>query len=312
MAMKIIIIFAAAFTVIFSYAAEPITLEEISPHFSTNTPILWQAPMDHLPKNIWTYKIVPRVFSAATISNAVILAGFQDKGFPKPSTNRIIIWADHSEHETMPPYFSVLPDLGQISFTLGDRTPEGKQEIFKTEAVERGWKCLLQLGVDRDQFLKTNAANHGTGGVFLPRIIDGIPVQNEDQGFQLGLGRDGRIFGFYLLWPDLERDQNCQIVSPQELIACIRAFKTPSLPVGGEADYFGRIKNLAKAKKVTITKITPYYGAGVYGQAPINNEPIKIVTPIAELEVVADFGSSHTTFKLLSPMLSAEVARLLK
>lgn len=310
--MKIIITLAAIFAVMFSSAAEQITIEEISPHFSTNTPIFWQAPMDHLPKNIWTYKIVPRVFSATTISNAIVLAGFRDKGFPKPSTNRIIIWADHSEYETMPPYFSVLPDVGQISFTLGNRTPEGKPEISKTEAIERAWKCLFQLGVDRDQFLKTNAASYGTVGIFLPRIIDGIQVQNEDQGFQVRLGKERKILGFHLLWPNLEREQNYNIASPQEIIACVRAFKTPSPLDGEEVDYFGRIKNLAKAKKLTITKITPYYGEGVYGRAPTNNEPIKIVTPIAELEVVADFGGSNTTVKLLSPILSAEVARLLK
>jgi hypothetical protein len=112
--------------------------------------------------------------------------------------------------------------------------------------------------------------------------------------------------------PNLEREQKSPTASAQQIIACIRAFKTPSLPNGEEFDYFERIKNLAKATKLTITKITPYYGEGVYGETPTNNEPSRFVTPIAELEAVADFGNSNTTVRLLSPIISSEVNRLLK
>ena len=113
------------------------------------------------------------------------------------------------------------------------------------------------------------------------------------------------------MFPNLERIKQSQVASPQQIIACIRAFKTPSLPNGDETDYFGRIKNLAKVKKLTITKITPFYGEGIYGEAPTNGEPQKNVVPIAELEAVADFGNSNTTVRLLSPIISSEVNRLL-
>src|SRR5208283_545745 len=110
-----------------------------------------------------------------------------------------------------------------------------------------------------------------------------------------------------LTLPNLEREQESPTASAQQIIACIRALKTPSPPNGEESDYFGRIKNLAKAKKLTITKITPVYGEGVFGEVPTNNEPAKIVTPIAQLEAVADFGNSNATVRLFSPILSSEV-----
>ena len=43
-----------------------------------------------------------------------------------------------------------------------------------------------------------------------------------------------------------------------------------------------------------------------------DNEPSRFVTPIAELEVIADFGNSNATVRLLSPIISSEVSRLLK
>jgi hypothetical protein len=74
----LIVTFSTAFSSFARYA-----LEDISPHFSTNAEILWQAPTNHLPKSFWIYKILPRVFSATTISNAIVLASFQSKGFPQ-------------------------------------------------------------------------------------------------------------------------------------------------------------------------------------------------------------------------------------
>jgi hypothetical protein len=307
-------VFAPILAIIFSFRAAALTLEDISPHLSTNAQIIWQAPTNHLPKSFWIYKKLPRIFSATTISNAIVLASFQDKGFPKPSANRIFIWADSTEGEPRPPYFRITPENGEMSYSLGDRAPDSPQEIFKDEAaVERAWDRLAQLGIDRSQLVKTNVASYGVYGVFLPRQIDGIQVYDESEGFSFQqFGSHGKIRCFSLVVPNLEREQKSPTASAQQIIACIRAFKTPSLPNGEEFDYFERIKNLAKATKLTITKITPYYGEGVYGETPTNNEPSRFVTPIAELEAVADFGNSNTTVRLLSPIISSEVNRLLK
>jgi hypothetical protein len=65
--------------VISSFAAAP-TLEDLSPHLSTNAQIIWKAPTNNLPKSFCIYKKLPRVFSAAVISNALMLASFQSKG----------------------------------------------------------------------------------------------------------------------------------------------------------------------------------------------------------------------------------------
>ncbi|MGB7747563.1 MAG: hypothetical protein WBN75_09780 [Verrucomicrobiia bacterium] len=308
-------VFAPILAIIFSFRAVALTsLEDISPHLSTNAQIIWQAPTNHLPKSIWIYKKLPRVFSVTTISNAIVLASFRDKGFPKPSTNRVVIWDNRTEGEPQPPYFEITPENGEMSYSLGDRAPDSPQEIFKDEAaVDRAWERLAQLGIDRSQLVKTNVASYGVYGVFFPRQIDGIQFYDESEGFSFQqYGSHGKIRNFSVTLPNLQREQNSPTASAQQIIACIRAFKTPSPPNGEEPDYFGRIKNLAKATKLTITKITPYYGEGIYGETPTNNEPSRFVSPIAELEAVADFGNSNTTVRLLSPIISSDVKRLLK
>ncbi len=311
--MKTFVFLTAILVTAVSSQAAPVALENISPHLSTNAQIIWKAPTNNLPKSFWIYKILPRAFSEATISNAVILASFQDKGFPKPSTNQIVIWADNTEGEPQPPYLRIVPDLGEISYSLGDRAPDSTQQVFKNQAaVERAWDCLAQLGIDRSQFVKTNVASYGEWGVSFPRQIDGIQFYDDSEGFSFQqFGSRGKIRYFRLALPNLEHEQNSPTASAQQIIACIRAFKTPSPPNGEEYGYFGRIKNLAKATKLTITKITPYYGEGVFGEVPTNDVPCKFVTPLAELEATADFGNSNATVRLLSPILSSEVYRLL-
>jgi hypothetical protein len=311
--VKTYLFFAAVLMTSLPCYAAPLTLEDVSLHLSTNAQIVWKAPTNQLPGKLWVYKKSPRVFSAATISNAIILASFQNKGFPQPSTNRIVIWADSMEGEPQPPYFEITPERGEMSYRLGDRAPDSPQEISKDEAaVKRAWDCLFQLGIDRSQIAKTNAASYGTGGVFFPREIDGIEFYDESEGFQIQYGSQGRVISFSLALPNLEREQNSQSASPDQIISCIRAHKTPVAPNDDESDYFDRVKNLAKATKFTITKITPYYGEGVFGKVPTNNEPSKFVTPVAKIEAIADFGSSNTQVRLFSPILSSEVNRLLE
>jgi hypothetical protein len=308
--VKTFAILAAILASAFSSSAAPVNVEELWSHLFTNGPIVWQASTN-LPKGFWVYKKLPRVFSATTISNAISLASFQDKGFPKPSTNQTTIWGDHFEGEPQPPCFLILPDMGQMSFTLGDRRPDSLEGTATNQAaVERAWKCLAQLGLDRSQFVKTNDTSSGGYGVFIPRQIDGIQVYGGAEGFQIWFDKQ-RVLQFCLIFPKLERDNQSQVASPQEIIHCIRAHKAIVLPNPDEEDYFARLKKLANAKRLTITKITPYYGEGVFGEVPTNDVPCKYATPFAELVGFAEFGNSNAPVRLLSPIIVSEVNRLL-
>jgi hypothetical protein len=288
------------------------SVEDFSLHFSTNTPITWKAPTNHLPKRFWTYKRCPQVFSAAAISNGIVLAGFEEKGFPRPSTNHIVMWADHMEGEPRPPNFAIFPEWGQMSYDLGDRASGSPLDMARDDAaVKRALKCVSQLGVDLKELVRTNAAGSGTGGVFLPRQIDGIQFFDGTEGFQIMFGKDGKIRGFSLQWPALQRDESSVVASPQETIRCIRAYKTLLVPADEEGNYLLQVKDVARARRLTITQVTPYYGEGVFGEEPRENEPSRHVRPIAILGAKADFGTNAAFVRLYAPILASDVRRLL-
>ena len=82
------------------------------------------------------------------------------------------------------------------------------------------------------------------------------------------------------------------------------------MPDDDEPNYFPRLEMLARAKTFTITKITPVYGDSVFGQVPTNNLSAQFITPFAELEAEANFGTNKRTVRLVSPIVLSEFNRL--
>jgi len=327
---------AVILTTAFCALADTSSLERFSPHFSTNTPILWTAPTNHLPKEIWIYqRLGPRIFPAAVISNAMVLASLQDKGIPKPSTNDFFIGDEKPANYpgTIFTIFSILPGHASVSYTMPNPVRGSDKNIPGDETiVAQARKYALQLGLDPKDLLQKplifktcdsdengrDVTNHICArSVFLSRQLDGICFwgngnDGPNEGFWIEFGSHGKIRSFSLNWPDLKRDESQPTASPQQIIACIRAHKIIIIPNDDEEGYFERIKALANAKKFAITKITLYYSEGVFGEMPANDEPSKYVPPMAELEAVADFGNSNLTVRLLSPVLSSDVNRVLR
>jgi hypothetical protein len=329
--MKAFAFFTAIFATTFSsFADSTNSLENFAPHFPTNTEILWQAPTNRLPKSFRIYKrLPPRPFSASVISNAVILASLQDKGFPKPSTNAFFIWSAPNPCGMGFSIFSIQPASTTISFSSPNQSLSTNNIPDDETVTKRAFECATRFGLDQAHLIPKNvySASNAAGceetltngicarGILLSRKMDGVSFFGDGNdgldGFSIEFGSRGQIRSFSLVWPNLEPAQKSLTASPKEIIRCIREHKVMVLP-DDEPNYFWRIKMLAKARTFTITKITPYYGEGVFGEVPTNDVPPEFVTPFAELEAVADFGNSNATVRLLSPIISSEVNRLLK
>ena len=289
------------------------TLEDISPHFSTNAANRMASTDESVCRKVFGFtKSCRKLFLQRPFPTQSFWLHFRIKGFQNLQQTESSFGLTVPMVKCSRPILQFCRIWDKCPLQLGDRRPDSPGGIATNQAaVDRAWNCLAQLGLDRSQFVKTNDVSSGGYGVFIPRQIDGIQVYGGLEGFQIQFNKQ-KVLQFCLLLPNLERDQESKVASPQQIIACIRAFKTPSPPNGDEPNYFGRIKGLAKAKKITITKITPYYGEGIYGEAPTNGELPTIVTPIAELEAVANLGNSNATVRLLSPILSTEAIRLLE
>ncbi len=326
------LIAAISATALSSFADVTDSLENFSPHFTTNTQIIWQAPTNHVPKSFWIYKrLTPRPFSVSVISNAVILASLQDKGFPKPSTNDFFISTFPCPECTGFTIFSIQPASTTISFFSTNQNLSTNNIPDAKTVTKRAFEYAARFGLNQNYLIPQNVytASNASGreetltngicgrGIFLARQLDGIAFFSADnegvgaEGFSVEFGSRGQIRSFSLVWPNLERDKDNPTASPQQIINYIRAQKTIVLPNAGEETYFQRIKTLANAKTFTIAKITPYYSEGSFGEVPTNDAPPEFVTPLVELEAVADFGNSNATVRLLSPIISSEVSRLL-
>lgn len=333
--MKAIVILTVLFATTFSVLADSPTWQDLSAHLFTNAVIVWQAPTNRLPKNIWIYRrALPHVFAATVISNAMVLGSLQSKGFPKPSTNDFFIPEDKGPNYpgALATIFGIRPGDANMYYSVPNYGVGSGEQLPRDEMiVTRAWEYASQLGLDPAHLFQERiythtcdpdqngqATQHVCGrGVFLSRELDGITFFSADnegsgaEGFSIEFGSRGQIRFFSLRWSKVERYESQQVASIQEIIHCIRAHKTFVLPAPDEEDYFARLKSLASVKKLTITKITPYYGEGVFGEVATNDVPCKFAVPLAELEAVADFGTSNTTVRLLSPIIATEVKRLL-
>lgn len=301
----------------------------------TNAAIVWQAPANQLPKSLWVYqRELPRFFSSTVISNAMVLGSLQYKGIPRPSTNDFYITKDKPPGYCcgIPSIFGIRPSDASLYYSAakGDDGSGGQLPSDET-IIMVALNDASKLGLDPAKLVlksfSTHFADAGTDdkqsgkicgrGVFFSRQLDGINFFSADnagdgaEGLSLEMGSYGQIRSFSLRWSEMHRYENHTSASPADMIACIKAHITMVLPHDGEEDYFPRLKKLAGVKKLTITKLTPYYGEGIFGESPTNDAPAKFAFPFAELEAVADFGNSNCPVQLTSPILASEVRRLL-
>jgi hypothetical protein len=92
--------------------------ERFSPHFSTNTPILWKA-RTRLPQDFWIYRrILPHVFPTSVISNAIALTSLEKNGFPELSTNTFYVHEDMGPNYPggIPCYFGIEPNDAHLYY----------------------------------------------------------------------------------------------------------------------------------------------------------------------------------------------------
>lgn len=325
--MKIVAILTMFIALSLNAVADPANpFENFSPHFSTNTQIIWKAPTNHLPKSFWIYqRQLPRLFSQSFISNAIVLASLQRKGFPKTSTNEFYISADSSPNDpgVIPIIFYILPNEAYIYYTAPNPGQVTADIPNSTTLVAEASKCAREFGLNPANLVRksfsTDASNTRVigRGVFLSRQLDGITFFSPDdqgtgaEGFFLELGSEGKVMAFSFRYSDIKPYQNLPCATPDRIIKCIMAKKIIVLPTPNDETYFEKIKKLGTATKFTITQITPYYIDGFFGEMPTNNIPLQFIAPVAEVYASADLGNSNMVVHMYCPILSSDVNRLL-
>jgi hypothetical protein len=226
-------------------------------------------------------------------------------------------------------FFLIQPATTTISFSSTNLIFSTNDVPDDETVTRRAFECAARFGLDRAYLIPKNVYNASNApgrtdiftngicarGIYLSRKLDGIgffgDANDISEGFSIEFGSHGQIRSFELVWPNLKPDQNNRTASRDEIIRCIREQRILIFPDNDEPNYFERVKGLASARTFTITKITPYYGEGIFGETPPDDTPPEFITPFAELEAIADFGNSNAAVRLVSPIISSDVTRLL-
>jgi hypothetical protein len=307
------------------------SLAQFCPKFSTNTQIVWAAPTNQLPKALWIYqRLPPRPFPDSLVTAAANLAAISTKTFPPSSTNSFFIASQPNAcgHGTV--VFSFQPDSGTITFSSTNQNQFTNDLPSEATVTRRAFECAARLGLTQAELLpkafcdSSNAPDSGcdsaingvsSRGIFLSRLLDGLSfygdAYNGSDGLSIDFGSGGKIRSFSLVWPRLERSKQSVCLGPEQIIRCIREQRVIVVPGAAEENYFGRLQGLGSAKKFTITKITPVYGKGVFGEVPTHNVPAQFITPFAEAQAVADFSTSNSTVLFVCPIVQSDFDRLI-
>ncbi len=311
-----------------SSPAQPPTLQELTARTFTNASIVWQAT-DNLPKTFWVYRrVLPKVFSTSVLTRAMVLAGMQNRGIPKPSTNTFFIAEDHAPDYPGPIFtvFEIDPGNATISYCLPEHSTVPASDLPSNETVvAQGKKYASEFGLDaakmlqRPVFSETREIEHGETsintirgrGVFLARQLDGTTFfsmrDNGEgaEGFSIVFGTHNQLGSFNICWSDVVRYSNQVSANQSEIIGFIHTHRIIVLP-DNEENYFADLKSLAATRKLTIKKMTTFYGDGIFGEVPKNDEPSRFITPFIELDCDAQINNSNMLVRMLSPVISPE------
>lgn len=133
---------------------------------------------------------MPERFSPAVISNAFAIGDFDLKRFPKSWDKDTAIWETKDEGDPRPDYLGVSSKLSNLSCTRM-RRPIGSGDVNRAALTKRAFDYARQLGVDR-RLIVTNSS--ATNTVSFIRMIDGVPIWQEAEGFEVTFGSRGGTF----------------------------------------------------------------------------------------------------------------------
>lgn len=306
-----------------AFAAEEPVFRASFPSFSApSAQVEWAAPTNNQRNYLWVYKVVPKAFPERAVSNLMAMASLTMSDQLPGALLFNLTTKDYSR------YLTINTNQGRLEYhneealarMSGKKThrPEPAEAVPTDAEVEAlALKLLQQFGIQRSDL----AAKAGTSGpltfghtqtrgyldktrgvyvdnevtmrgIFFNRRIDGINFAGIGigGGCEVDFGNHAEVADLKLVWRYLQPYEHRKVASPDEISRRIQE---------GQAVMTHRnVVNPAQVRKLTITDISPLY-MGAPG-----DERQDFVYPFAQLEAVADLGSTNSSLQLYCPILS--------
>ena len=302
-----------------SSAQNTIPIESFSPAFPANARIIWQVPSNQIPRSLATYTNVPTIFPVPVLSNAIRLASFPMPRPLKASTNELHMTDNNDGFWSRA--LDVTPQYCQLLYHVRGVLTNPTNVPSAAEVSQLAWQYARLLGLNSAELFErpqsrvvriceygpfTNLV--GARSTFLTRKIGGIELRGY--GLDVEFGAHKQVRRFAVLWPTLKLAETAPTATPQQIIECIRARKTPLIPLDPEGGIdLATLAALGKTRTLTITNLTLYYGLGRFGKGP-SNGPHQFFTPDAELEATAQLERTNLQIRLYAPILAQDAALL--
>jgi hypothetical protein len=271
--------------------------------------LVWAAQTNALPLALWIYQIMPTAFSAAQMTNAAELADFR---IAKLSASPVPIPDKHLSYfqdrgQAGVRHLAIAPSIGCMEYYGAFSMKEGATNVPSIErANQLAFECLLRLGIDRSQLVATGRAV-GTStrgkldqegrklteevvrrGASFVRRIDGY--ETSGLCFLGVFGNDGKITQFSLVWRNLLPCQLCKALTPSQIADAIRAGAAIAPPQDFNFDA------LAQAKRLAITKATPFYFD------PSGMTALEYLAPYVQVDISVETGPTNSLLIVKLPM----------
>lgn len=293
------------FALAFSYSALAEPTADPYYHPPPDVEIMWNAPTN-LPDVLPVYKTMTRNFSPAIISNAMVLASFEESDIVV--SNATLIRFQDRKDDKWNRFLNILPEAGQILYyprteSLG--SPKGVPD--EQEVSKRAWNYLSLFGIDHSQVCELpenrkvetcpGSTNICSRGVFLSRVMEGNGMR--EMGFGIDFGSHAQIQDFYLLWPSWKATGTEHPATVEKIIRWLKHGRM--LPTEDELSDAVKIEQLKKAKILVITGFDLHYGEGRYGELP-SKENEKLISPFGVLKGAASLESTNINFTFYCPV----------
>lgn len=232
---------------------------------------------NHLPSGLWLYRTEPRPFPPSVISNLVALGRFTNKDKSKaPVEDRLRKGSLYFATKDGERRLGIYPATGVIEYADRKAKSLMKESVKDVpsddEVLKLGLRHLELLEIPREELavipetgelrvLRQMSRRGRQGedksevysrGIFFIRSLDRIAFQGVGQldGVTLNFGNEGKVAELEVVWSSCTKDREIPTPSTEKIVNLIR---------NGSCATAQALPSLEEAKKITLTKATPYY-----------------------------------------------------
>lgn len=314
--MKLACLILAQAVVLAAAASEPpFGGDYYKPFDGKDCEIIWDTTTNQLPVSVKIWKVIPRTFSAGTVSNLLQIAGLKPSQHKRVDQGGVFagkdvrFFGDRNDMHQL----NLIPSQGFIVISRLDTRAQIPQDLPSgvpdpKTALQLTLEILEKIGIDDRLGLATNADGKIQAGytqgevlckdkrtgllvtniderqIFLKRQIEGIPVTGSTDGVRVHFGNDGKVGYMSVVWRAIKLERECPVPDATGFINRIKSGRV-QIPTWAQGSY----------KSLTITKVSFSYWENS------GSEPQAYINPFAVLEAKTDQTGENSKVQLFVP-----------